>query len=297
MELNWQTDRTASACWAAVALARDQELVDSSVARGLSPHARHLRDFAGGHGLSLTQLSKHLLPLSSDRAGREELAKVTIRKALGPDKSPETHRELATLLGDVVSTFQKAVPRLKTELELREQPIRQQWEARGPGVLHGMRRLVDGELLPPQARIVLVYPVLGGGGEAFVAYNLVHLEAMLTNVDDRLPEVVRLAWLLSCLNLELPRYSDGLGTQRIGRIGPMAMLPLALASASEVELARFDLATVRLAMELWRVRSAANDELAGVIYEWGETYLAARPPFRTAVLALERLLEGFELEM
>jgi len=49
---------------------------------------------------------------------------------------------------------------------------------------------------------------LGGAGAAQLRTNSVRLEAVLTHPDPQLPETLRLGWLLSQLNQDLPIYSD-----------------------------------------------------------------------------------------
>ena len=69
------------------------------------------------------------------------------------------------------------------------------------------------------------------------------IEAVLANPRFELPEVVRLGWLLAMLNFDLARYRDPLSDAE--RVLPLAMIPPVLAAAAEVELTRFDPATLR----------------------------------------------------
>ena len=63
-------------------------------------------------------------------------------------------------------------------------------------------RLTERELVVERADVILVHPVLGGGGWAYPPYNAVCFEAVLANPIAELPEVVRLGWLLAQLNLD-----------------------------------------------------------------------------------------------
>src|SRR5690606_23019649 len=96
------------------------------------------------------------------------------------------------------------------ELELRSAPLREQWEARGGGLLATLARLTTAGLVPEMADVILVHPVLGGGGAAHWQYNSVQFEAVLANPLAELPEVLRLGWLLAQLNFDLPLYEDHL---------------------------------------------------------------------------------------
>ena len=54
---------------------------------------------------------------------------------------------------------------------------------------------------PREIEVIGVIPVCGGGGEAYPSEHAMWIEAMLTNPDDRLPELARLAWLVTQLRL------------------------------------------------------------------------------------------------
>ena len=155
------------------------------------------------------------------------------------------------------------MPQVVEDLALRAGPIREQWEARGPGLLHGVGRLTDAGLVAEQAEVVLVQPVLGGGGRACALYNLVLLEAVLTNPIQSLPEVVRLGWLVAQLNLELPEFQGELRRDRALMLGSLAMVPIVLAAAEDVELSRCDEATVAVALEAWRGTAGRRGRAAG----------------------------------
>lgn len=66
----------------------------------------------------------------------------------------------------ISNAMQRAIPNLQQELELRVRPLKEQWEARGPGLLKTFANLTEESLLVEEAKVLLVHPVLGGGGEA-----------------------------------------------------------------------------------------------------------------------------------
>ena len=151
------------------------------------------------------------------------------------------------LFGDRLMAYERAflaaVPNVIEELELRR-PLREQWDSRGPGLLAAIGQYTEPELITGQANIGMVHPVLGGGGASYPDYDTVVWEAVLTNPVAQLPEVVRLGWLISQLNLELPRFQGDLQRERAFELGSWAMLPATLAAAEELELLRFDEPTV-----------------------------------------------------
>jgi hypothetical protein len=160
-----------------------------------------------------------------------------------------------------------------------------------------MKRLTEADLLVDEASVVLVYPALGGGGTAHPANNSLRFEAVLANPLEQLPETVRLGWLVSQLNLDLPKFSERIPRDRLRAIIALAMLPPALASASEVELARNDAATLSLALKSWCDAWPASFvvgpeiDLADTLSRWWETYQTSRPPFAIALAALDEMLK------
>src|SRR5690606_11368832 len=137
------------------------------------------------------------------------------------------------------------------ELELRSKPLRQQWQAYGPGLLNHLGRSTERELLVESAEVVLVLPAIGGHGVAHLGNNRVTLEAMLANPMPSLREIVRLAWLLSQLQLDLPRYSERIARDRLDGLAMHAMLPPSLDAAREVELVPAEPDLTFQALEGW----------------------------------------------
>jgi hypothetical protein len=161
-------------------------------------------------------------------------------------------------------------------------------------------RLIAGytskDLIVPQCRVLLVQPLFAGGGAAHLDYNAVHLEAMLVNADERLPEVVRLAWLVAQLNHDLPKYSERIPHDRLATIGGLAMLPATLLAAEELGLARFDRATRLAAVHQWlspafhEVLWSDQEQLVTVIENWWEVCAAGNHAWPAALAALDQMV-------
>jgi hypothetical protein len=182
-----------------------------------------------------------------------------------------------------------ALPNFAEELALRERPLREQWEARGPGLLQQLGCLTDPQLISEQCTVLLLHPARGGGGEAHLAYNSVRIEAVLANPHAELPEVVRLAWLIAQVQLDLPIWSEAIHRARLPHVARYAMLPPVLAAAETVELSRLSRETLQQAIAAWHIAAPPGLDAAGVVFDWWQTYQAARPPWRVALTALDQL--------
>ena len=160
-------------------------------------------------------------------------------------------------------------------------------------MLAGVRRFTDPDILVERADVLVVYPLAGGGGAAHLEHNTVSIEAVLANPRRQLPEIVRLAWLIGQLNLDLPRYTESLQNPR--RVAALAMIPPTLAAAQDVELVQNDSATLLLALQVWQPggsQSAGSDEspAAECLELWWKTWLQTRENWPAALAALEQML-------
>lgn len=232
---------------------------------------------------------EQLLTLSASVDTSQSLAeRLSVR--LGHN-SPQHSASLAAALRSCRREFEAAYPKYASDMPLRERPLRQVWEGHGAGLL----RLVEkgmGESLVEHAQIVLVQPLLGGMGYAHLATNRIHLEAILTNADPRLPESLRVAWLLSQLDLERPVFSELLNTHRLRCVAGMATLPLVLHAGEELELCGCSQELLTAAIDLWRVDTLQLDAstAAAIVATWWETYAESRPTWRIALTGLDQML-------
>lgn len=227
----------------------------------------------------------HALPLCVHAEPPRQLVDVVLKKLRGPAPT-ESSEPLAREISTLYRTFRQHAPGLVEELELRTGPLREQWEARGPGLLAALRRLTEPDIVPERAELILVRPVAGGGGQAYPPYNALLVEAVLANSVAELPEVARLGWLWAQLSFDLPKYHEPLGHLGIASAGRLALVPAVLAAAEEVELARLDAGSLALALDTWEAGPASPD----LLLDWWTTYHESHAPWPVALAGLERLL-------
>ena len=287
LELRWIVSTSASCLHAAAALLAGAALVDKKISAALAGEVEGLGEDLAAAGLTPRLFFEHAIGLAARFDTPMKWAEVLVVKTLGPQATAERiTARLAQRLVALEAAFQQANPRALDELELRGEPLREQWAARGPGLIAALARLTTPDLIVSEADAILVQPVLGGAGAAHELYNSVSIEAVLANPIAELPEVLRLGWLLAQLNLDLPRYREILTRDRPRAVGSLAMIPAVLAAAQEVELAQLDKATLATALAAWHVESAESEPL----WEWWETYQATSVPWTVALGALDRML-------
>lgn len=286
MNIRWLASASASCFHATGEMLRGQRLLDAALAEVLAEPVEELRRAAATWQISPAGLVDHLTAVSIESISVEDQARLAIRKLAGEPHLPRATAAVAGWMQHVQSLFLQVHPNAVDELELRSVPLREQWEARGPGVHAMLCKLLGSETLVDAAEVVLVHPVLGGGGSAHVLYNRVSFEAVLANPLAELPEVVRLGWLLAQLQLDLPSIQGNLSRQRALEVGALALVPATLTAAHEVELTGPPEALLQRAIEAWRLGPVDVD----AVLAWWETYLTDRPCWSTALAALDRLL-------
>jgi hypothetical protein len=267
-------------------LLRGQPLADDALATRLAEPAEKFRSECAPHGVDPLTLLDHLTAISVEPCGIEEQARVAIRKVGGEYRVNAMLSAISSWVRQIQSLFLEVHPRALDDLELRAVPLREQWEARGPGLLHALKATIGEELVAENADVVLVQPVLGGGGVAHIAYNRVSFEAVLANPVGELPEVLRLGWLLAQLHLDLPTIQGVLSRPRAFEIGALALVPPILAAGHNVELCGPLETFLPTALAAWRLPNHNQDALIA----WWETYRLESPSWHTALAALDRLL-------
>ncbi len=207
---------------------------------------------------------------------------------LESDAGPRGVRaEWTDCLSRARQAFDRTIPRAAEELALRCEPICQQWEARGPGLMRNLSRLIGSDLAAPDSLVLLVIPALGGGGRAVMSQRLVALEAVLANPLAELPEVVRLGWLLARSAFVWHEAPPGSRSHSWWKCSvAIALLPPILAAAAEVELISGRAPIVEKAINAWAVEPADAERIAA----WWQRYQAQKPPWQCAVIELGEML-------
>ncbi len=150
--------------------------------------------------------------------------------------------------------------------------------------------MTEDPLLVESATVTLVAPIVGGHGRAHLLGGRVTFEAVLVNPHSHLPETLRLGWLLSQLNQDLPMFSERIPRERMPLVVGLATLPLVLAAAETVELARLDAETLRSALECWHRPPQLPADVIERLQAWWGTYHGSATSWAVALAALDAML-------
>ena len=290
-ELRWIVNQSANSFYAADLIRRGIELPDGELIAALREPTAGLSAAVDTGGLPVELFWRHLVPLAARIGGNRELAKTVLRKLLGMDPRAEfLVNRLAGWFSEMEAAANRAMPQLCEQVESLGQRVQQQWARHGDLMLATVARLTDQQLIVSQADVLPVYPFGSGGGTSHLLYNSVSIETDSHDPVAELPEVLRLVWLISQLNVDLPMFSENLQPGRRPLIAAASMIPAVLEAAEESELDRYERPSVATALAAWRIEGPPDVDLADVIAHWWSTYIETRPPWNVALTALDRMI-------
>jgi hypothetical protein len=291
MNLRWLAKSSVACFHAALALFQRQTLIDPALSAALERPSERLRAALVEERVPAQEFWNHLIPLAAGNVSVQELAELTLRKTIGQAETALRLRRFREALADLKNAFSTILPHLDDNLAVQVGVLRPRWDYHGNGLLGRIANWTDPGVLVEEATVVVVYPACGGGGGAHLVYNWVRMEAVDDDPVPELPEMVRLAWLLSMLNLDLPRYSESLRPRSLDTVAGLAMIPIALTAAKELELTECNEQTIDRAVRTWLPPAGKEEHWIKTLNDWWGTYVAMRPPWPTALRALDVLLE------
>lgn len=302
-QLTW-TASPSAACWQAAehwgaGRMPAAATMHEALAAGFAAPALALDAFLREQNIPVAPFFEQLTPAACEIESNRALAHTALTKSLGRARADVFAERTAGLLTDCETAYFAAFPKLREELELRFRPLRELWDARGPGLVAGVGRRTDRALVPEAARVAAVPPYLGGGGWAAAPSNTVVFEMVLANPIDQLPETVRLGWLVTLLNFDLPDFAEALPADRAREVAAWSMLPAVLEAAADLELAWPDAtgqllttaAAAWLPTALGRPASDADAATATIVSGWWQAASRDKAAWGVKLRALGRLLE------
>jgi len=292
-EIRWVVSHSANCFHAADAIRRGCRPADPSLAAALDEPVGRLRQTVQSLALDEASFWYHLVPLSASIENNTQLVELVLRKMIGAgEQSASTVAPLAGRVADVEAAVRRELPELIDRLTAQANAMAARWQASGPALLHVIGQRTDPRFVVPRADAIVVPEISGGDGVAHLPYNTVRIEAVATDPEPRLPETVRLAWLLAQLNVDLPVFSETIPRDRLPLVAALAMLPPALEAAVELRLLDDDPANVRMTLDTWHIANPGQVDLADVLTTWWASHLEMQPTWNVSLAALERMMDG-----
>lgn len=291
MKVLWKTDPELSALHAAAVVAAGGAVVDAKFEAALGGPVAAINERLEMSETQVAEFWRHLLTSS----GAEDAARV--ETALLAAGCPELVMDsVATAvvgrLADARLALGEQFPKLRDQLPLRARPLRELWEAHGPGLLRELGRRTSEKIIPPRTMIHLVQPVRGGdggllNGSGQASGAAVWIEAMLTHPDPAIPETLRLAWLIARSGMTRGAANRWVEPHRLPRAAALALLPITLAGGESLGICDSSDTRIAAAAELWHV---GREHEAESLIRWWDQMRQGELPLPVAIKALDKML-------
>ena len=188
----------------------------------------------------------------------------------------QTAKAISSRLGECRIAFHRRFPKLAEQLTLRSQPLRERWATVGPGMLNGITKQVWGgpaprDWWPTRIEGLMVQPIRGGAGGYDIDTAQFWMEAMLTDVDPAVPEVLRVAWLVTRLATE--SHTRGTAAGETSLPWGIGSVPLVLSAAAELDLLQTSSLPIARAVEIWHLGDAVVGQIA---QQWWNQWQASK---------------------
>ena len=288
-QLHRLTDPTVSCLYAAGAALTKPFLIGSTVPESVEQAIAAVRTVLEESYIPAAAFWDHIVPLSAGRSPAEAV-EVALIKIVGREQARMHQSRINAAIMSLRSSFALTFPGNTDEVASAITALRQRWDREGAGLLNRVVNWTEPGVLVGEATVVAVSPLRNGGGIAYLPYNLACIEVVSADPIAELPETVRLAWLLSVLNLDLPIYSENLKPERLRLISGLAMIPVVLTAAQELSLASSDDMTIALAVDKWFLPGECPAPLVAAVVQWWDVYRTLRTPWAASLQALEKLL-------
>jgi hypothetical protein len=293
MQIHWVFEPRVSCFHVADAVRRKLPLIDRDIADALHDTLHDLNQTLTGF-VPPARFWESLIPCSIGNNDLYVVVTAAIKAVGGADVvSPSQIHSIAMDLLALESAVLAYWPRLPQDVRLRERPIREQWESRGPGLLRQFVKLTNSTLASVDAIVALVHPCLGGGGAVYPAYHVALFEAVLAHPCPAIPETVRLGWLLAQLGVNHEGLDASTSPIRRNLVLSLASSYIVLEAAEYVEWAQCNSKTLMQMFSTWRLpRPETLDatQTVEVLSAWREDCRNRSLPWAEALAQLDQLL-------
>ncbi len=294
MRIQWVSHPELSAAHAAYVVATGAKCIDEKTEEFLVQPVTEVNNRLLASSIDVSQFwRQYLLQIMSDLS-MDRACSIALLSAGGNEMQVEqTSKAIANRLGDARLNFMSRFPKLSEQLDLRARPLRERWETFGPGLLSEIGKQVWGSIPPNDwwqspVTALTVQPIRGGDGGCDAMQSRIWFEAMLTDVDPRVPEVLRVAWLVTRVAIESHARQSS-GDLRLMVPWSLVSVPLVLSAAAQLELISADSLPVSKAMEMWQFGDART---AKTVSQWWIEQQQDNGPLPAKLRQLEERLQS-----
>lgn len=291
-KIQWISHPELSAAHAAYLVATRVQCNDQKTEQSLIQPVTEVNNRLFASAVDVSQFwQQYLLQVLSDVPMEQACGVALLSAGANEMQVDQTTKAIVNRLGDARLAFNQRYPKLAEQLDLRARPLRERWETYGPGLLNQVGKQIWGNSPPeewwmPKVTALMVQPIRGGDGGCDANASRLWLEAMLTDVDPGVPEVLRVAWLVTSMAID--QYArETSGELRLMRPWSLVSVPLVLSAARELELVRGDELPTSTAMKLWHF---GDDDIAETVSQWWSVQASSTDPMPARLKRLDEML-------
>ena len=292
VSIRWTTDAQLSSIQAARVVATGSVCADRKTEQALATPITEINNRLLSASLDIGQFWQSLMNESVFDFGEQRACEIALmHSGCSELQLEQIANVIVNRLGESRMAFQGRFPKLVEQLDLRGRPIREHWDTVGPGLLGSIAKQIwanspPADWWPTKVNGVLVQPMRGGDGGIDVESCKFWIEALLTNVDPQVPEVLRVAWLVTQLAIEI--HTQERSSENSGSI-PWAIgtVPLVLTAAKDLEILRGDELPIESAMQLWGL---GDHNVAKIVSQWWQQQQKSPTPMPVGLKQLDQML-------
>ena len=292
LQLRWEANAELSAAWATYVVATGMICTDEKTEQALVDSAKEIN-----HRLVTASTdNRRFWTCFLDRCVAGDDADTVVAVSLmnagcGELQLEPTAKAIGSRLGEARHLFFQRFPKLEEQLPLRFGPLRERWETIGPGLLREVERQVwqnspPNDWWPAAVTVSAVQPIAGGGGGLDPDSDSIWVEAMLTDADPIIPEILRVIWLVTSLAIET-HIRSRTGERMMSSAWSLVSVPLVLSAASHLEMFPPGDLPIGRAVQIWH---GASPETVETLVRWWQEYAASTTPLPLALQELEASL-------
>ena len=293
LTIRWRNDPQLSAIHAAYVVATNAFCVDRKTQQALVRPATDLNDRLLSAAIDVATFWEQLFAEHAIDPGNARACEIALIAAGCSELQLEqTAGAIANCLGECRLAFQRRFPKLSEQLELRSKPLKDRWNEAGLFLLSDIARQIwqdqpPDDWWPSRIDALLVQPMRGGDGNYDTESRKFWVEAVLTDIDPTVPEVLRVAWLLTQLAIEIQMREKSSETVT-GMPWALGAVPLVLSAGAKAGMTTGSELPIATALELWRL---GDETTAGTIHQWWQEWQMSESPMPVALKALDRMLK------
>lgn len=294
VKVKWRAQPRLSAIHAAYVVATSRRCSDVKTEAAIAPAVTEINQRLLSASLDIAAFWQRLMiEAAADQEDRVACEIAVRASGCSELQLDSTTAAVVNRIGECRVVIAGHFPKLNEQLALRGRPLIERYDAYGPGLLRGVADFVwdnspPKDWWPPRFDGVLVQPMLGGDGGYDADGQRFWIEAMLTDVDPKVPEYLRIVYLLTSAAIDLHTRGKS-GEHSISLPWSLAAVPIVLTVAAELGLIAADPLPIETACRLWHLGDSTT---AQTVAAWWIPQRPSRPPLPVALKALDRMLRA-----